>query len=77
MVVGVANRGARSGDPRDGFTGVRRKAVEAYLYAGGAPRAECAQDRRLPAAARSLKRAKAAAAKVEIAPRTRPLRLPY
>ena len=73
---------AYDGDPRDGFNSeCADKAVEAYLFTLAVPAqgTKCAQDRpdfTAPAAERSLKRAKAAAAKVRIAPRTRPLRLP-
>ena len=54
-------------------------AVVTFTLAVPAQGTKCAQDWPdfTAPAARSLKSAKAAAAKVEIAPRTRPLRLPY
>jgi pimeloyl-ACP methyl ester carboxylesterase len=73
---------AYDGYPADGFNSeCADKAVEAYLFTLAVPAqgTKCAQDWPdfTAPAARSLKSAKAAAAKVEIAPRTRPLRLPY
>ena len=74
---------AYDGYPADGFNSeCADKAIEAYLFTLAVPAqgTKCTQDWpdfTPPAAARTLKSAKAAAAKLEIAPRTRPLRLPY